>query len=79
MGSKRTIITLSEEDKTWLSSYSKAFNISVAEVIRQGVRRLRESEKTEGYRKLVEDTSGIWNKGDGLKFQSHIRSEWKSR
>jgi hypothetical protein len=29
--SKRTIITLSEEDKLWLEGYSEAFKISVDE------------------------------------------------
>ncbi len=43
MGSKRTIITLPEEDKLWLESYSKAYRISVAEAIRQGIKRLKES------------------------------------
>ena len=36
-GSKRTIITLSEEDNMWLEGYIKAFNVSVAEIIRQGI------------------------------------------
>ena len=62
MGSKRTIITLSEEDKMWLEGYSKAFNISVAEVIRRGIKQLRESHESGPYQKLVENTRGIWKK-----------------
>ncbi len=77
MGSKRIIITISEEEKTWLQAYSKAFNISVAEVIRQGIKRLRESHGSEAYNKLVENTRGIWKQGDGLKFQMGVRSEWE--
>ncbi len=79
MGNKRTIITLSETDKTWLTSYATALNISVAEVIRRGVKKLKEAEEAQGYRKLVENTRGIWTKGDGLKFQSEVRSEWELR
>jgi hypothetical protein len=79
MGSKRTIITLSEEDKMWLEGYSKAFNISVAEVIRQGIKRLRETHESEPYHKLVENTRGIWKEGDGLKYQMDIRSEWETQ
>ena len=77
MGSKRTIITISEEDKTWLEAYSKAFNVSVAEVIRQGIKRLRETDEPEAYLKLVENTRGIWKQGDGLRYQIGLRSEWK--
>lgn len=79
MSSKRTIITLSEEDKMWLEGYSKAFNVSVAEVIRQGIKRLRESHESETYHKLVENTRGIWKDGDGLKYQMDIRSEWETQ
>ena len=79
MGSKRTIITLSEEDKMWLEGYSKAFNISVAEVIRRGIKQLKESHESGPYQKLVENTRGIWKKGDGLQYQTVIRSEWQSQ
>ena len=79
MGSKRTIITLSEEDKMWLEGYSKAFNVSVAEVIRQGIKKLRETHESEAYHKLVENTRGIWKEGDGLKYQMDIRSEWETQ
>lgn len=79
MASKRTIITLSEEDKIWLEGYSKAFNISVAEVIRRGIKGLRESYESEAYHKLVENTRDIWKEGDGLRYQMDIRSEWESQ
>ena len=72
--SKRTVITLSEEDKLWLEGYSKAFKISVAEAIRQGISRLKESETQKTYHTLVQNTRGIWEKGDGLTYQKHIRS-----
>ena len=60
IGSKRTIITLSEEDNMWLEGYIKAFNVSVAEIIRQGIKRLREAHGSEAYHRLAEDTRGIW-------------------
>ncbi len=37
MGSLRTIITLSEDDKVWLESYSRTSGISMAEAIRRGI------------------------------------------
>lgn len=76
MANKRTIITLSEEDKIWLESYSKALNISMAEAIRQGIGRLREAKMQEGYESLVDKTRGVWKKENGLKSQINLRSEW---
>ncbi len=78
MASKRTIITLSEEDKLWLESYSSVHGVSVAEAIRQGIRRLKEAEHQETYRALVDSTRAIWDKGDGLTYQRKARSEWHS-
>jgi hypothetical protein len=76
MASKRTIITISEEDKSWLESYSKLHRVSMAEAIRQGIRKLKEAELSENYRTLVQVTKGLWKKGDGLKYQKKIRAEW---
>ena len=78
MGSIRTIITLSEEDKQWLESYSNVHQVSLAEAIRQGIRRLKDAELQETYRVLVKSTKGLWKKGDGLKYQRKIRSGWHS-
>ena len=79
MGSKRTIITLSEEDKAWLQAYGRAYNLSVAEAVRRGISKLKESEESNTYRALVEATKGIWKKGDGLRYQTKIRLEWEPR
>jgi hypothetical protein len=78
MGSKRTVITLPEEDKLWLESYSKAYRISVAEAIRQGIKGLKESMAQNTYNTLVQNTRGVWEKGDGLEYQKRIRAEWES-
>jgi len=79
MAGKRMIITLSEEEKDWLESYSEASGISMAEAVRQGVEKLRETNDWDTYRKVVEATRGLWKTGDGLKYQREIRSEWKAR
>lgn len=78
MAGKRTIITLPEEDKKWLQSYSRANDISLAEAVRQGVQKLRVAEKQQLYRALVDSTKGVWKKGNGLEYQEYIRSEWHS-
>ena len=76
MRNKRIIVTIAPEDKTWLKSYSKARNISTAEAVRQGIRRLRQSTSHETYQTLIETTRCIWRKGDGLTYQQRLRSEW---
>ena len=76
MGSTRTIITISEEDKKWLESYGKARGISLAEAIRKGIRKLRENESGDTYRAMIDKTKGLWKKGDGLIYQRRLREEW---
>jgi len=44
MGSQRTIITISDEDKLWLENYSRSYGISLAEAIRRGIARLKDGE-----------------------------------
>jgi hypothetical protein len=77
MAGKRIIITLSKNDKIWIESYSKAYKISVAEALRQGLTILRRQEGQVAYHRLVEKTRGIWRKGDGLSYQQAMRSEWE--
>lgn len=79
MGSHRMIVTLPDEDKAWIESYSKAHNISAAEAIRQGIRTLRLGVAKNTYQTLIESTRGMWQKGDGMIYQDNIRSEWHSR
>jgi len=76
MGTTRTIITLSDEEKRWLTAFSKARRISVAEALRRGIACLKSSEGLNSYRASVEQTRGIWKKGDGLEYQQELRSEW---
>jgi len=77
MGSKRTIITLPEEDKKWLESYGKAHGVSVSEAIRQSIKRLKENKSDETYLIMVKRTRGLWKGGDGLKYQNRLRAEWE--
>ena len=76
MGSKRTIITISDKERQWLEDYTKAHGISMAEAIRRGIASLKRSEGSAFYQKLISDTKGIWSQGDGLEYQEHLRSEW---
>jgi hypothetical protein len=76
MSTKRIIVTIPDEDKLWLEGYSKVHRISVAEAIRQGIGHLKKSQRHKIYQNLVERTSGIWQKGDGLEYQRQLRAEW---
>ncbi|MFW6011069.1 MAG: hypothetical protein ACOC8Q_00995 [Desulfosalsimonas sp.] len=77
MSSKRTIITLSESNKTWLEAYSSAHGISMAEAIRRGISRLKQDEHSALYQQLLEKTRGKWRQGDGLAYQQSMREEWE--
>ena len=77
MGNLRTIITMSENDRNWLESYSKTSGISMAEAIRRGIARLREQEQEDLFQAILEETKGIWSREDGLEYQEKLRSEWR--
>lgn len=78
MASTRTLITLPDEDKRWLIDYSRAHGISLAEAVRRGIHNLKLSERQNLYASLLKQTRGLWQKGDGLKYQKQIRAEWNS-
>jgi hypothetical protein len=77
VGSQRTIITISDEDKSWLEGYSRASGISMAEAVRRAIKRLKEQERRSVYQSLIAQTKGIWKQGDGLAYQEKLRSEWR--
>jgi len=58
MAGKRTIITLAEEDKIWLEKYSNLHHVSMAQAVREGIRRLKDAESQRTYESLVKRTSG---------------------
>ncbi|RQD75531.1 hypothetical protein [Desulfonatronospira sp. MSAO_Bac3] len=78
MAGQRTIITLPDEDRAWLESYSRTYGISMAEGVRRALRMLREDREKDVYRALVEQTRGTWKQGDGLEYQQRMRAEWEN-
>jgi hypothetical protein len=76
MKNARTIITISEQEKRWLATYSGLHGVSLAEAIRRGIACLKSAEGDNTYCKLVQNTTGIWKQGDALIYQNVIRSEW---
>ena len=77
MKSSRTIITISEQEKRWLTAYSGLHGISLTEAVRRGIVCLKATEDHTAYQKLVRNTGGIWKRGDALRYQEDIRSEWE--
>ena len=75
----RTVISLDEEDKRWLDARARETHVSMAEIVRPAVRRLREESAREARAtdELLQQTSGIWKQGDGLAYQRRVRDEWK--
>lgn len=78
MTSKRTIITLSDLERRWLTNYTKTHRVSMAEAVRRGIACLKASQRSGSYGAFVQRTKGIWLMGDGLKYQERLRSEWES-
>jgi hypothetical protein len=76
MGGHRTIITLSSDERRWLSNYTKRHGLSMAEAVRRGIACLKSSQGKEAYRLLLDETRGIWTRGNGLRYQEKMRKEW---
>ena len=78
----RTIISLSDEDKSWLDQRSRAERVPMTELVRQAVREYRERYDAGGPSRLHEllgRTRGCWTHGDGLRYQDAARDEWGRR
>ncbi len=71
----RTIISLEEPDKKWLDGKASRLGLPTAELVRRFVIRMRQEEDS-AYEKILQQTSGIWQEGDGLEYQNRVRDEW---
>jgi len=78
---ERLIVSLEPEEKRWLSRRSREEGVSMAELIRRGVRKLREEGSAATpeppFDELLVATAGIWRGGDGLEHQRRLRAEWR--
>jgi Arc/MetJ-type ribon-helix-helix transcriptional regulator len=70
------ILSIEDRDKAWLERRAAERGVSMAEVIRDAVRSVREKEDAS-LRSLLTETRGVWKRGDGLKYQRRIRADWK--
>jgi DNA-binding transcriptional regulator YiaG len=74
----RTVISLSEDDKRWLDRQAKQQQTTLANLIRQAVKQMRQTSELQepSFEHLLASTQGIWEEGDGLSYQQALREEW---
>lgn len=76
----RAIISLSETEKDWLTRQAEAEQIPMTEIVRRALllyRRQAEQPPAPSFDELLQRTRGIWSEGEGLGYQTRIRSEWE--
>ncbi|MBC6475748.1 MAG: hypothetical protein GDA48_25505 [Hormoscilla sp. GM102CHS1] len=72
-------IILEPADLRWLEMKAKENKTTLAALIGQAVKRMRQEEDKAEYPSfelLLEQTRGIWKGSDGLEYQQIIRGEW---
>ncbi len=72
----RTIISLSEAERDWLSRQAEAEHVPMTEIVRRALALYRRQTAGPSFDDLLQRSRGIWSKGDGLAYQDRIRSEW---
>lgn len=75
----RTVISLNKDDKKWLDKKASKDHIPMTEMVRRAIAHYRHCEDVNNLsanKSILQETSGIWTKGDGLSYQEKIRSEW---
>ena len=80
----RTIISLPESDKRWLTKVSKANHKPLTATIREAIAFYRQSTeghpKGKSFHQALEATFGMGKGyfGDSVKYVRALRNEWKS-
>lgn len=72
----RTIISLDADDKKWLERKARSGGVPMTHLVREAIRRLRQQEDLP-FETLLQQTAGLWKKGDGLAYQRRIRKDWR--
>ena len=72
----RMILSIEDHDKAWLERRAREEKVSMAELIREAVRRMRKADQ-QTREQTLKATQGIWRDGDGLRYQRRLRREWK--
>ncbi len=77
----RTIVSIPEEEKKWLESYSRRHGISSAEIVRRAIREYRRKESQKSLAGVLRETAGAWTsiKGDTRDHVDALRKEWERK
>ena len=78
----RTIISLNETEKAWLTRQAKAEHVSMTEIVRRALalyRRQAGGGTEPNFEDLLERTCNLWQNGDGLAYQNRLRGEWERK
>lgn len=78
----RTVINLDSELKAWLDQRARERRQPMTAVVREALAAYRaaDTERAKPSRaNLLACTRGIWQRGDGLEWQDHLRAEWAAR
>ena len=79
---RRTIINLSDENKRWLDEEARRRRVPMTRLVSEAVEQYRVREEAMHRPDLLsalEDSAGIWHRGDGLAWQQRLRDEWDER
>lgn len=77
----RTLITIPDEDKKWLRSYSQVHKQSISETVRVAIRELRHRASRKEKQDILNQTFGLWadRNVDALDYVEKMREEWDER
>ena len=75
----RTVVSLDPDDKAWLDRQARERRVTMTELVRVAVRRLRADGESAAvsFDDLLARTSGLWKQEDGLRYQRRLRDEWE--
>ena len=73
----RTIVDLTEEQRSWLELESRREGISRAEAIRRLVEEARKRDREAEFLTALKRGAGSWKSSeDSVDFQRRMRAEW---
>jgi hypothetical protein len=76
----RTIISLSDAEKDWLTRLAESERVPMTEIVRRALALYRrQSGERPSFDELLERSRGLWREGDGLSYQRRLRDEWETK
>jgi hypothetical protein len=75
----RTLVDIPKADKIRLGREAKKEGVSISEMLHQAIKTLKSMRQSKHSPLIsqLKTLQGTWKKGDGLKWQKKMRSDWK--